>query len=96
MSKHELPDDKVEIRTGLMVEGYDSLGGPETSLTRRQALGASMSSRHSLDDIPQDIVKYTAKNYPKVLEAPDVWEEPSVSSIERYSREQEPALQGGV
>ncbi|GEM_PF-104336 len=55
-----------------------------------------MGSRHSLDDIPQDIVEYTAKNYPKYLEAPDVWEEPSLSSIERYSREQEPALQGGV
>ena len=55
-----------------------------------------MGSRHSLNDIPQDIVEYTAKNYPKYLEAPDVWEEPSLSSIERYSREQEPALQGGV
>ena len=55
-----------------------------------------MGSRHSLDDIPQDIVEYTAKNYPKYLEAPEVWEEPSLSSIERYSREQEPAPPGGV
>ncbi|MFL2769483.1 MAG: DUF1838 family protein [Rhodospirillaceae bacterium] len=55
-----------------------------------------MGSRHSLDDIPHDIVEYTAKKYPRFLEAPEVWEEPSLSSIERYSREQEPALPSGV
>ena len=55
-----------------------------------------MGSRHSLDEIPADIVEYTANNYPKFLEAPEVWEEPSLSSIERYSREQELALLGGV
>ena len=55
-----------------------------------------MGSRHSLDDIPVDIVEYTNKNYPKFLSAPDVWEEPSLSSIERYSREQKPVKPDGV
>ena len=34
--------DNVEIRTGWVVDDYDSLGGPETFLTRRQVLGSGV------------------------------------------------------
>lgn len=51
----------------------------------------------SLDDAPdQRIIEHIAQNYPKFLDAPDVWEEPSLSSLEWYSREQEPAPPGGA
>jgi len=51
----------------------------------------------SLDDAPdQRIIAHIAQNYPKFLDAPDVWEEPSLSSLEWYSREQEPAPPGGA
>ena len=36
-------------------------------------------------------VEYAAKHYPKYLEAPETWEEPSLSSLEWYAREQKPA-----
>jgi hypothetical protein len=35
--------DNVEIRTGWVVDDYDSLGGPETFLTSRQVLGSGVS-----------------------------------------------------
>ena len=38
------PNGNIEVRTGLVVEDYDSLGGPATSLSRRQALSASMGA----------------------------------------------------
>lgn len=51
----------------------------------------------SLEDAPgQNIIEHIAKNYPKFLDAPTVWEEPSLSSLEWYAREQEPAPPGGV
>lgn len=49
------------------------------------------ASTQRLDDVPSDIVKYTRERYPKFLEAPTKWEEPSLSSLEHYALEQEPA-----
>ena len=55
------------------------------------------ASLHSLDEAPdQRIIEYIAKHYPKYLDAPTEWEEPSLSSLEWYAREQEPAPPGGV
>ena len=46
----------------------------------------------SMEDMPdQKIVEYAAKHYPQFLDAPDTWEEPSLSSLEWYAREQTPA-----
>ncbi|MDX2224848.1 MAG: DUF1838 family protein [Rhodospirillaceae bacterium] len=54
-------------------------------------------SAHGLEDLPQDLVEYTAKHYPKYLDAPTTWEEPSLSSLEVYARTQKPApAPGGV
>lgn len=51
----------------------------------------------TLESIPEDIVKYTEKNYTKYLTAPEKFEEPSLSSIEWYARTQKPAPpRGGV
>ncbi len=56
-----------------------------------------MGSWPRLEDVPEDILKYTEKNFPKFLEAPATWEEPSLSSIEDYVRTQKPAPpKGGV
>ncbi len=46
---------------------------------------------NGLDDIDPKIVAYTEKNYPKFLEAPTEYVEPSLSSLENYAREQTPA-----
>ncbi len=55
------------------------------------------ASMHSLDEAPDPrIIEYIAKNYTKFLDAPTEWEEPSLSSLEWYAREQEPAPPGGV
>ncbi|MDX2145000.1 MAG: DUF1838 family protein [Rhodospirillaceae bacterium] len=44
------------------------------------------------EDMPdQRIVEHIAKNYPKFLDAPTTWEEPSLSSLEWYARQQKPA-----
>lgn len=45
----------------------------------------------SLDGIDPIVLDYAAKHYPKYLEAPAEWEEPSLSSLEWYAREQQPA-----
>ena len=51
----------------------------------------------SLEEAPdQRIIEHIAKNYPVYLDAPTEWEEPSLSSLEWYAREQEPAPPGGV
>ena len=48
------------------------------------------------EDMPdQRIVEHIAKNYPKFLDAPTTWEEPSLSSLELYAREQKPAPRKG-
>ena len=45
----------------------------------------------SLDVIPKHIRDYTERNYPKFMTAPETYEEPSLSSLENYAREQTPA-----
>jgi hypothetical protein len=50
-----------------------------------------MGTPATLDDIPQDILEYTQKHFPKYLTAPDDWVEPSLSSIEMYAKTQTPA-----
>lgn len=50
-----------------------------------------MGSGNTLDLADPKIVEYAAKHYPKYLEAPETWEEPSLSSLEWYAREQKPA-----
>jgi hypothetical protein len=45
----------------------------------------------SLDNVDPNVIDYAAKHYPKYLNAPDTWEEPSLSSLEWYAREQTPA-----
>ncbi|MFL2769482.1 MAG: DUF1838 family protein [Rhodospirillaceae bacterium] len=55
------------------------------------------ASIHSLEEAPdQRIIDYIAKHYSRFLDAPTEWEEPSLSSLEWYAREQEPAPPGGV
>lgn len=50
-----------------------------------------MGSGNTLDLADPKIVDYTAKHYPKYLEPPETWEEPSLSSLEWYARQQKPA-----
>ncbi|MEP2734780.1 MAG: DUF1838 family protein [Erythrobacter sp.] len=50
-----------------------------------------MGSGDSLDLADQVALDYAEKTHPKYLSAPDVWEEPSLSSLEWYAREQTPA-----
>ena len=47
-------------------------------------------SAQSLDGVPANIVDYIREKYPKYLDAPTTWEDPSLSSLERYALEQEP------
>jgi len=49
----------------------------------------------TVDELPPNIVEYTAKNFPKYLEPPATFEEPSLSSLEMYALEQEPVEPGG-
>lgn len=48
-------------------------------------------SQNSLEGIDPMVLDYARKHYPKYLEAPAKWEEPSLSSLEWYAREQTPA-----
>lgn len=48
-------------------------------------------STNSLDMVDPIVVEYAKKHYPKYLTAPETWEEPSLSSLEWYAREQQPA-----
>jgi len=50
-----------------------------------------MGATDSLDQIDRRTVDWVAKHQPKFLEAPDRWEEPSLSSLEWYARQQRPA-----
>ena len=50
-----------------------------------------MGSGDTLDLADRVALDYAEKTHPKFLEAPDVWEEPSLSSLEWYAREQQPA-----
>jgi hypothetical protein len=56
----------------------------------------NFASVKGLDDMPdQRIVEHIAKNYPKFLDAPTTWEEPSLSSLEWYARQQKPVPVNG-
>ena len=50
-----------------------------------------MGAVDSLDKIDPKVVAYVSEMYPKFLTAPDRWEEPSLSSLEWYARQQTPA-----
>jgi hypothetical protein len=49
-------------------------------------------SGHNLEDVlPRQVLDYIGKKYPLYLNAPTKWVEPSLSSLERYALEQQPA-----
>lgn len=50
-----------------------------------------MGAVDDIEKIDRATLDYVEKNYPKYLKAPDRWEEPSLSSLEWYAREQKPA-----
>lgn len=50
-----------------------------------------MGSGPSLDIVNPKILEYAEQHFPKYLEAPNTWEEPSWSSLEWYAHEQTPA-----
>jgi hypothetical protein len=50
-----------------------------------------MGAVDDLSQIDPKLVAYVERNYPKYLQAPERWEEPSLSSLEWYSRQQKPA-----
>ena len=43
-----------------------------------------------VEDLPTDILEYTAKRFPKYLTAPTEWVSPNVSSFEMYARDRKP------
>lgn len=50
-----------------------------------------MASRKSLAEYAPDTIARIKEKYPVYLEAPTAWSEPSLSSLEHYAREQQPA-----
>jgi hypothetical protein len=50
-----------------------------------------MGAVDDIEKIDRRTLDYVEKNYPKYLTAPDKWEEPSLSSLEWYARQQKPA-----
>lgn len=51
-----------------------------------------MGAVDSIDKLPNPkTVDYIRENHPKYLDAPETWEEPSLSSLEWYARRQTPA-----
>jgi len=51
-----------------------------------------MGSGEDLEQVhSRQVLDYIEKKYPKYFDAPEKWEEPSLSSIERYALEQKPA-----
>lgn len=52
----------------------------------------TMGTRETLESYPrQDVIQRVKERYPQYLTAPTVWVDPSLSSLERYAREQKPA-----
>jgi len=51
----------------------------------------TMSSNSTIDNVPADVVARVKERYPQYLTAPEKWQEPSLSSLEHYAREQKPA-----
>ena len=50
-----------------------------------------MGTAESLDDIDPKLVEHLRRTNPSYLTAPDVWVDPSLSSLEHYALEQKPA-----
>lgn len=50
-----------------------------------------MGAVDDIEKIDRKTLDYIEKKYPKYLKAPEKWEEPSLSSLEWYAREQKPA-----
>jgi hypothetical protein len=50
-----------------------------------------IGSKQRLDQYPADTLARVRERYPLYLEAPTEWKEPSLSSLENYAREQQPA-----
>jgi hypothetical protein len=50
-----------------------------------------MGSVNDINKIDRKTLDYVEKYHPKYLQAPDKWEEPSLSSLEWYARERTPA-----
>ena len=50
----------------------------------------TIASRTSLDDYEPDVIARVKERYPRWLNAPTEWSEPSLSSLEHYAREQTP------
>jgi len=51
----------------------------------------TMGAYDNLDMLSDNAREYAEKNYPKYFDAPEKWEEPSLSSLEDYARTQKPA-----
>lgn len=50
-----------------------------------------MGAVDDINKIDRKTLDYVQKKYPKYLQAPETWEDPSLSSLEWYAREQKPA-----
>lgn len=50
-----------------------------------------MGAHDDINKVNPKVLEYVEAKYPKYLVAPETWEEPSLSSLEWYAREQEPA-----
>lgn len=50
-----------------------------------------MGAVDDLSQIDPKLIAYVERRYPKYLQAPEKWEDPSLSSLEWYAREQQPA-----
>jgi hypothetical protein len=55
------------------------------------AYACYMGAYDDINRIDRKVLDYTAKHFPQYLEAPDKWEDPSLSSLEWYARSQTPA-----
>jgi Protein of unknown function (DUF1838) len=51
----------------------------------------TMTSRSTPEGIAADVMARVKQRYPKYLVAPEKWQDPSLSSLEHYAREQQPA-----
>lgn len=51
----------------------------------------TMGAYDTMDVVSPQVLEYAKKHYPKYFNAPDKFEEPSLSSLERYALEQTPA-----
>ena len=72
------------------VGAYLSLSGENTAfgIDTREGIELAVDDINKIDRATLD---YVQKKYPKYLQAPEKWEEPSLSSLEWYAREQKAA-----